>query len=97
MVYFENEITIFAFDDENYIQIILHPNYSIKSKIKNQLLTGHSSMINCLCIVDKEHLLSGSNDTTIKLWNIFTSECVRTLLDTTILLILSLVDQMIEQ
>ncbi|CAF0861035.1 unnamed protein product [Brachionus calyciflorus] len=76
-VYVEKEIEIFAFDDDTLIHITFPANDLLNSEIKTNFLIGHTDVINCLCIVDKDHILSGSNDTTIKLWNILTLKCVR--------------------
>ena len=42
-------------------------------------IEGHSKSIRTLCQIDNDHFASGSFDYTIKIWNIFNSECLETL------------------
>ena len=45
-----------------------------------QTLVGHQRYINALCVLPGNKLASGSNDKTIKIWNIATGKCEQTLL-----------------
>lgn len=42
-------------------------------------LYGHKSEVNVLCFYDSSYLLSGSNDTVIKMWDINNSKCIKEL------------------
>ena len=43
------------------------------------LFEGHTNAVNCLRILDDEHIISGSWDATAKIWNIESKQCVGTL------------------
>jgi WD40 repeat protein len=47
-----------------------------KSRI---VLEGHSDAINSLAILPNGYIISASDDTTLKIWNIRTSQCIKTL------------------
>lgn len=40
----------------------------MEEKKTKKVLYGHSGVVNCLIITDKNILISGSADTTIKIW-----------------------------
>lgn len=42
-------------------------------------LEGHTNSVFCFEIISDEIIISGSADSTIKCWNILTSECMKTL------------------
>ena len=42
-------------------------------------LKGHTSGIRCLTLFDKNKLISGSKDKTIKVWCLLRGECLETL------------------
>lgn len=44
------------------------------------ILTGHSSTINILKMIDDHILISGSEDNMLKLWNLETRKCVSNLI-----------------
>ena len=44
-----------------------------------QTVKGHTSRVNCLVYLGNNTLVSGSFDKTIKIWDIATGECIKTL------------------
>ena len=54
---------------------------SLRNPVTNQcsLLHGHKNRINALVALPNGLLVSGAHDETIKIWNITTAECVKTL------------------
>ena len=44
-----------------------------------RVLSGHTNTVNCITLVNRRELASGSCDCTVRLWNIDTGECVRLL------------------
>jgi WD40 repeat protein len=52
-------------------------NLNTSSMIKS--LKGHTSGIRCLTLFDKNKLISGSKDKTIKVWCLLSGECLETL------------------
>lgn len=79
--YIEEDLSI----EEEYNKLKLHLETSfvlkqITNKCKNTLI-GHKESVNCLIKLNDNCLASGSNDKTIKFWNILTNECTSTLED----------------
>ncbi|CAF1004860.1 unnamed protein product [Brachionus calyciflorus] len=74
----ENSFLIYAFENGNYITIYFLENFLSKKKHKVRNLLGHTAKICCFRTVDNDHFLSGSYDSTIKLWKISSLECIRT-------------------
>ena len=51
-----------------------------ESKNVRAVLKGHEALISCLCFIEKsKHLLSGSNDATIRVWDMLTFENIKIL------------------
>ncbi|RNA25793.1 sulfur controller-2 [Brachionus plicatilis] len=78
----ENFSTIVNKNDENaeIIEIKKINSGTIVSIHKPKLrLNGHTKGVNCLQLIDKNTLASGSWDQTIKIWNFKNSECINTL------------------
>lgn len=74
----ENCYIILSFTQANYIEIQYWNNFFPGNTDKVKHLVGHTDSINRLCTVDDDHLLSGSNDSTIKYWKISALECITT-------------------
>ncbi|RNA26075.1 serine threonine kinase [Brachionus plicatilis] len=74
----ENRYIILSFTQENYIEIQYWENFFQDNMNKVRHLVGHTDSVHYMCTVDDDHLLSGSNDSTIKYWKISALECVRT-------------------
>ncbi|CAF0772300.1 unnamed protein product [Brachionus calyciflorus] len=74
-----NEHVIIAFYTTSYIQVEPWSNFVKRSEFYHcKYLVGHAASVNCLCAVGKTHLLSGSNDNTIKLWDLSKLLCIHT-------------------
>ncbi|MDZ4796474.1 MAG: WD40 repeat domain-containing protein, partial [Bacteroidota bacterium] len=53
--------------------------WDYKTKKELNILKGHTASVNAVCFSpDDSLLLSGSNDTKLKLWNVNTGECIAT-------------------
>ncbi|CAO0793058.1 unnamed protein product [Mucor circinelloides] len=50
----------------------------LTGKVNTRFLQGHSDSIYCLAWIDQDTLVSGSRDKTLKVWNIKTNQCIRT-------------------
>ncbi|CAF1037864.1 unnamed protein product [Brachionus calyciflorus] len=84
VAFVENCFLIIAFENESFITIYNWENFLEKKVRRVKLLGCNAGNIKSLCIVDNDHLLSGSYDSMIKLWKISTLECIWTYVDTTI-------------
>ncbi len=61
--------------DDNDVHII-----DMQTGEAQETLSGHTDLVHCCAHTDYRHILvTGSNDTTIKLWNIKNNQCMRTL------------------
>jgi len=47
------------------------------SKRKGKTLSGHTSTVSCIAKIDKTHIISGSWDNTLRVWDIITGETIR--------------------
>ncbi|XP_053672587.1 ribosome biogenesis protein BOP1 homolog isoform X2 [Anopheles nili] len=48
--------------------------------LQNLIYTGHTDMIRCMSVEPKgEYLVTGSDDKTVKIWEISTARCIRTI------------------
>lgn len=52
------------------IGIFHYPSYELKTT-----LTGHTHDVLCILFLDNEHLITGSSDETIKIWDVNTQTC----------------------
>ncbi|CAO3616674.1 unnamed protein product [Mucor fragilis] len=50
----------------------------LTGKVDTRFLQGHSDSIYCLAWIDNDTLVSGSRDKTLKVWNVKTNQCIRT-------------------
>ncbi|KAK4511785.1 uncharacterized protein ATC70_003784 [Mucor velutinosus] len=50
----------------------------LTGKVDTRFLQGHSDSIYCLSWIDQDTLVSGSRDKTLKVWNVKTNQCTRT-------------------
>lgn len=50
----------------------------LTGKVDTRFLQGHSDSIYCLAWIDQDTLVSGSRDKTLKVWNVKTNQCIRT-------------------
>ena len=44
------------------------------------MLNGHDKAVNCLVLTEKGQLISSSSDETIKVWDLKTGQCIKTLM-----------------
>ena len=47
---------------------------------ESQTLTGHSSEINCIAMINPKLMVSGSNDKTLKTWDLESGNVIKTLI-----------------
>lgn len=50
----------------------------LTGKVNTRFLQGHSDSIYCLAWIDQDTLASGSRDKTLRVWNVKTNQCIRT-------------------
>ena len=62
---------------ENDANLILIVDTSSGECLRN--LTGHTSTITSLALLKNGHLAAGSGNGAIKIWNVKTGECIKTL------------------
>lgn len=69
-----NELLIsVALEDANEIRL-----FNISDAIYSKIFTGHTDIIFSIVLTsDKKHIISGSKDGTVRLWNIETTKCIR--------------------
>ncbi|XP_074641136.1 WD repeat-containing protein 18-like [Tubulanus polymorphus] len=61
-------------------QVNLYDKIDSQNSEKKEIFQGHSKQVNCLTTsFDGSTLVSGSNDCTVKIWDIDSLQCVRTL------------------
>jgi WD40 repeat protein len=77
----QNDLIVTGFND-GAIKIWKSLPQSPFIRLQRQLL-GHSASVNCLFIYNSSVFLSSAEDGTVKLWNIKTGDCLRTLNVTT--------------
>ncbi|KAI8074338.1 WD40-repeat-containing domain protein [Gilbertella persicaria] len=51
----------------------------LTGKVNTRFLQGHQDSVYCLAWIDVHLLVSGSRDKTLKIWNVLTNQCVRTI------------------
>ena len=71
-------IAIGLADNDIYLCYINHKYFDIVQKEK---LSGHTGCVRTLLQLKSGHLVSGSNDNTIKIWDVAKKECIYTLKD----------------
>lgn len=65
-------------DNDIYLCYINHRYFDVVQKEK---LSGHTGCVRTLLQLKSGHLVSGSNDNTIKIWDVIKKECICTLKD----------------
>ena len=61
----------------NEVELINIENCKVKDRV---MLSGHTCYVTCLLLLPDGRLGSGSDDKTIKIWNILTRQCAMTLI-----------------
>ena len=54
--------------------------WNISNRKCTKTLVGHAECVSCLSKLDENTIVSGSYDYSIKIWNLITGTCVRTLI-----------------
>ena len=58
---------------------IIDAEKQFERSLRFQVVEGHTDKVNCLAILPRNRLASGSNDKTIRIWDVDTGRCLRTL------------------